>query len=122
MTGIVSFDGVSVTYGRVAVLHTVSFTVEAGEWMGVLGPNGAGKSTLFEMVCGGASPDEGRVTVRAGARLGYVRQHVDAQASTMSLLEHVENAVPEIARIHAIAQTHHEFPVRSLKYKFDMGS
>lgn len=53
MTGIVSFDGVSVTYGKVGVLDAVSFTVGAGEWMGVLGPNGAGKSTLLRTLVGG---------------------------------------------------------------------
>jgi len=35
------------TYGRVEVLHSVSFHVNEGEVLVVLGPNGAGKSTLL---------------------------------------------------------------------------
>jgi branched-chain amino acid transport system ATP-binding protein len=39
----------------------VSFTVAAGELVGVIGPNGAGKSTLFDLVTGFQRPDAGTV-------------------------------------------------------------
>jgi ABC-2 type transport system ATP-binding protein len=38
--------------GARVVLDDVSFSVRAGEILGVIGPNGAGKTTLFECVAG----------------------------------------------------------------------
>jgi iron complex transport system ATP-binding protein len=43
---------VSVRLGGAEVLHSVSFSVEAGEWLALIGPNGAGKTTALRALCG----------------------------------------------------------------------
>lgn len=39
-------------YGRVPVLHGISFTIRKGENAGLIGPNGHGKTTLFRILAG----------------------------------------------------------------------
>src|SRR5690606_10926863 len=53
---------------QVYALQNVSFTVAAGEMLGVIGHNGAGKSTLLRLIGGVGRPDEGRIM--ANGRIG----------------------------------------------------
>jgi ABC-type multidrug transport system ATPase subunit len=59
-------------FGRKAALDDVSFTLDAGEIVGLIGPNGAGKSTAFGILCGLLRPDAGTMRFR-GAPLGRDR-------------------------------------------------
>jgi len=49
------------TYGALAAVDDVSFTVAEGEIFGILGPNGAGKTTTVECAIGLRSPDSGTI-------------------------------------------------------------
>ncbi len=48
----IELQNVSAAYRESDVLHAVSLTVAAGEWLALLGPNGAGKSTLLRVITG----------------------------------------------------------------------
>ena len=61
----VRFEGVDFAYegGRRPALENVSFTLNAGEVLGVVGPSGAGKSTLVWLLLRFYDPQSGRVTL-----------------------------------------------------------
>ena len=52
---------VSKIFGGLTAVNDVSFTMEAGEILGLIGPNGAGKTTLFNVVSGDFAPTHGKV-------------------------------------------------------------
>ena len=88
------------TFGGLVAVSDLSFTLHAGEIVGLIGPNGAGKSTTFDLLTGVRAPTAGLVrflgealagrTGPAVARLGMARsfQHVKL-VPAMSLLENV---------------------------------
>jgi ABC-type multidrug transport system ATPase subunit len=51
-------------YGEQRALADISFSVRAGEVLGVIGPNGAGKTTLLEAIAGLLPVDAGEVLWR----------------------------------------------------------
>ncbi len=58
---------VTVSFGGITALDSVSMAVGSGEVLGVIGPNGAGKTTLFNVICGFVAPDSGTLSWRGQA-------------------------------------------------------
>ena len=54
-------EGSSSAYGRIAVLHEVSLTVAKGEIVALVGSNGAGKTTLLRTISGVQPLTGGRI-------------------------------------------------------------
>ncbi len=56
--------GLSKRYGGVDALVDVSFSLRAGEVLGLVGPNGAGKTTLVDLISGAQPATAGELTLR----------------------------------------------------------
>jgi len=61
---------VSKSFGGVAAVDDVSFTINAGEITGLIGPNGAGKTTMFNLLAGSLQPSRGEILLRERALTG----------------------------------------------------
>src|SRR5208282_6394724 len=58
---LLSLEGLTVRYGEIEALHSLSLSVEAGEVVTLLGANGAGKSTTLRAISGLLQPVSGAV-------------------------------------------------------------
>lgn len=56
-------SGISKSFGAIQALSSVSFSLEAGEVLGLMGDNGAGKSTLVKIIAGNFTPSAGEVRI-----------------------------------------------------------
>jgi branched-chain amino acid transport system ATP-binding protein len=56
--------GLSKSYGGVHAVSQVSFTLHAGEVLGLIGPNGAGKTTLVDLITGAQDANAGNLVLR----------------------------------------------------------
>ncbi len=89
MGPVLAVDGVTVRFGGLVALSSVSLHVDEGEIVGLIGTNGAGKSTLMDVVSGFTTADEGTVRLlgqdvtglapHTRARLGMGRVFQDAR-------------------------------------------
>lgn len=85
---VLSVEGLRKTYGLLAAVDGISFSVAHGETFGILGPNGAGKTTTLEIIEGLREPDDGRIAflgmdaVRNRAR---VQQRIGVQLQSQAL-------------------------------------
>ncbi|MDS1270375.1 ABC-F family ATP-binding cassette domain-containing protein [Lipingzhangella sp. LS1_29] len=71
---LVNLQDVSLAYGPLVLLDTVSLGVDTGERIGVVGRNGGGKSTLVSVLAGDTIPDSGRVVHARDLRVGVLQQ------------------------------------------------
>jgi ABC-2 type transport system ATP-binding protein len=85
----VAVAGLRKSYGAVAAVRGISFTVARGEIFALLGPNGAGKTTTLEILEGFRARDAGRIDV-----LGF---DPGDRASGRALREHIGLVLQDIA-------------------------
>ena len=64
----IRFDAITKTFGGVAALDGVSFSIGRGECHALIGENGAGKSTLGKVLAGIHQPDSGTVLIDGATR------------------------------------------------------
>jgi ABC-2 type transport system ATP-binding protein len=50
-------------YGSITAVSSLSFSIKAGEFVGLVGPNGAGKTTTIKMLAGQLIPTSGSIII-----------------------------------------------------------
>jgi ribose transport system ATP-binding protein len=113
MPPLLELNGISKTFGGVAALRAVDFTLWAGEIHGLVGENGAGKSTLMKIIAGVHAGYSGEMRLEGcpvhfasprdalAAGIGMVHQELSA-ARALSVAENVYLGVQPVNRFGAI--------------------
>ena len=116
---LLSIAEVSVRFGGVTAIESLSFTVSRGEFVSLLGPSGCGKSTLLKAIAGLVKVDAGAIRF-CGREIGslsedetseylmrdvgFIYQDVQLMARTTAL-ENASNADEFKLRMQGIAST-----------------
>jgi len=95
---------ITVGYGELPILRSVSLRVERQEMVAIVGPNGAGKSTLMKTIAGLLKPQDGTIWLD-GRDLTHLRPHRIVQAG-----------------VCYVPQTENVFPSLTVDENFDMGA
>jgi simple sugar transport system ATP-binding protein len=83
------------SYGSTVALENVSFSMAAGEVVGLIGENGAGKSTLVRILCGATRPDRGEM--RLGDRAVTFQSPAEASAAGIGVVHQHESLIPKFS-------------------------
>lgn len=67
---LIALDSVTLRFGGLVAVNSVSFAVEEGEVFAIVGPNGAGKSTIFNLISRFYTPAEGDIRWQGKSILG----------------------------------------------------
>jgi len=106
---LLELDHVTKRFGRVVIAEDLSFTVDAGETVGIVGPNGAGKTSLFGLISGDLTPGAGQVNFagRNITRLDPAAREVQLAGDPVGGAPHgVGVGVAAVARDrHVLAET-----------------
>jgi len=82
MNALLQADAIAVTFGGLKAVDGVSFTLKAGEIIGLIGPNGAGKTTLFNALVGLQPLTSGKVVLDGDTVSGLKPHKVAAKGMT----------------------------------------
>lgn len=76
---LLSVQDLSVSYGAIRAVRSISFEIRAGEIVTLIGANGAGKSTVLNTLSGLIKPDAGSI-VFSGENIAGVKPHKIVEA------------------------------------------
>ena len=92
-------------YGHVPLLDGASFSLEAGERVGLIGRNGTGKSSLLKILAGLERPDDGSLQLQQGLRLAYVPQEPQFEAQA-TVFDAVSEGLAEVRALRERFEAH----------------
>lgn len=97
MTPLVEMKDVSIAFGGVQAVDSVSITLFPGEVVGLLGHNGAGKSTLIKMLSGAYKMDSGEIWINGqkasiGSPRDARRYNIETIYQTLALADNLDAA------------------------------
>ncbi|MGN0814679.1 MAG: ATP-binding cassette domain-containing protein [Candidatus Coproplasma sp.] len=116
---LINLSEVGFSYGDNLIFDGVSFSVNEGEKVGLIGANGEGKTTLIKLMLGEYVPENGTVTVKNGAKFGYLEQNGGYDSGSTvygEMLAVFKEELAAVARVEELSQKLAECDYSSKEY------
>ena len=123
----IEIEGLTKSFGSIAALSDVSFSVGKNQIVGFLGANGAGKTTTLDILCGCAGADSGQAKIAgfeiseqpnlAKEKLGYLPDEPPLYPD-MKVIDYIEYA----ARIRKVPKQDIRAKTNQCLEKLDLGT
>ena len=102
---ILTVSNLAKSYGADQLFSDITFTISAGQKLGLIGRNGGGKTTLLKILLGQETADPNssappKVTIAAGRRMGYLRQEAPVHPER-TIAEEIEVALEPYRAVQA---------------------
>lgn len=94
---ILSVQNVTLSFDGKTILNKVNLNLEEHAKLAIIGDNGAGKSTLLKVITKEYTPEEGMVSIKKDATIGYLSQHQD-YSSDKTIYEELLSVKEDVIR------------------------
>ncbi|MFX1475070.1 MAG: ABC transporter ATP-binding protein [Promethearchaeota archaeon] len=124
MDPIIRVEALTKQFGHVAAVKAVTFSVQAGEVLGVLGPNGAGKTTMVHLLTGLLRPTQGTAHI-AGIDLSQIRlvkQQIGLMPEISNLYEELSvwRNLVFVAQLYGVPRGERGHRIRAILHQVDL--
>lgn len=102
---IVTVENLTKSYGAKTLFEQISFSIEAGDKIGIVGVNGTGKSTLVKTIAGLVTADAGTIRSAKNVQIEYLTQEniLDAEHTVLTEVFKGNQPVMEVLRDYEVA-------------------
>lgn len=108
MTDFLEVRNLTMRFGGLTAVDSLSFKVDHGTIHGLIGPNGAGKTTTFNMISGFYTPTEGQILLR-GEDISGLKMHEVARRGVVRTFQHSTLFAELTVLENALVGTHMPF-------------
>lgn len=102
---LVSAENMAFGFAGSPLLEKIDFTLSEGDRVGLIGPNGEGKTTLIRLILSELEPEDGRIFVKNGIRIGYLAQNGGYDSENTVFEEMKEIFAEDIRALDSLRET-----------------
>ena len=102
---LVSAENMAFGFAGSPLLEKIDFTLSEGDRVGLIGPNGEGKTTLIRLILSEREPEDGRIFVKNGIRIGYLAQNGGYDSENTVFEEMKEIFAEDIRALDSLRET-----------------
>lgn len=95
----INLNKITKNFGENLVLNNINLNIQEKDKIAIIGENGSGKTTLLNIIAGTITEDTGKVSIRKGATIGYLRQNIENKNDSLTVKDILYSGVQNIINL-----------------------